>query len=306
MVSASEATHSGLTADQRAKERSVAFAIAMDTVMVAALFLAGLLGGSLTMLAEALRGGLGYLMECFTFVVLRRVHRGVLADMEYGSGKLEQVANFMIGVSMLMASAWIGFGVLRIISGQRQLGTPMGLAFAAIVGSVNAWVNLMARDAVRRAASGGASLIMQAQLTLRRVKLVASLVVGVGLTIAAVSTDDVVVAWADALGSLFVAGYLVVHAAGVLRSAIPDLLDRSAGKDVQQIVARALAAHSADYDRVHGFRSRRSGRTTFIEIVLGFDVTLTMSAVHARIEAMKATIQHELHDAQILIVADRA
>lgn len=293
-----------ITADQRAKEHSILFAIAMDTALVVALFLAGVAGGSLTMMAEALRATLGYLTECFTFLVLRRIHRGVLVDMEYGSGKLEQVANCMIGASMLMAAGWIGFGVLKILRGERALGTPAGLAFAAMVGMVNLYVNLLAWDAVRRAAAAGTGswLIMDAQVALRKVKLISSAVVIVSLTVAALSTDDVIVAWADGLGSLFVATYLVIQAASTLRSAVPDLLDRSAGKDVQQVVNRALAAHSGDYARLHRFRSRRSGRTTFIEIALGFDLTLTMAEVHDRVEAMKATIGRELDGAEISIV----
>jgi cation diffusion facilitator family transporter len=295
-----------ITANQRAKERSILFAIAMDSVMLATFIAVGILGGSLTIMAESLRGGLGLLLECFTLLVLRRIHRGVLVDMEYGSGKLEQVANFMIGASMLMASAWISWAVLRILTGQRTLGTPAGLAFAAMIGMVNVYVNVLAWDSVRRAAAGGSSLIVDAQVTLRRVKLATSVVVSISLTVAALSTDDVIVAWADSLGSLFVATYLVINAMSVLREAVPDLLDRSAGKEVQQVVKRALAAHSGHYTRLDRFRSRRSGRTTFIEIALGFDLTLTMAEAQRRMETIKDAIRQELEGVEISIVTSSA
>jgi divalent metal cation (Fe/Co/Zn/Cd) transporter len=296
-----------ITPDQRAKERSILFAILLDGVMGTALTTVAVFGGSLTMMAEALRGALNYLMECFSFLLMRRVHRGALADMEFGAGKVEQVANALVGSSMLMAAAWIGVGVVRIVTGQRELGSPLGLACAAMFGAVNFYVNLLAWDSVRRAAATGTdSLIMQAQLNLRLVKLWSSLVVGVSLTIAALSTDDVIVAFADGLGSLFVAGYLAVNAIAELRSSIPDLLDRSAGKGVRQVVARALAAHSADYSQVHRSRSRRSGHVTFIEIALGFDMSLSIAEVDRRIEALKQTIRQSLNDAEISIVASSA
>jgi divalent metal cation (Fe/Co/Zn/Cd) transporter len=295
-----------LTDDQRTKEGSILFAIAMDTAMFILVLTAAVIGGSLTMLAEASRGGLGYMLECFTFLVLRRIHRGVLVDMEYGSGKLEQVANVMIGASMLIAAGWIGVGVLKIASGQRAIGTPAGLTFAAMVGMLNLYVNVLAWDAVRRAAAAKDSLIMEAQLTLRWVKMIASVVVIVSLTVAALSSDDVIVAFADGLGSLFVATYLVIESIAVLRSALPDLLDRSAGEHVRETVTRSLATHAGDYASMYGFRSRRSGRVTFIEIALGFDVALTMAEVNRRIEALKSTISEELGQAEVSIIASAA
>jgi divalent metal cation (Fe/Co/Zn/Cd) transporter len=295
-----------LTDDQRTKEQSILFAISMDTAMFILVVTAAVIGGSLTMLAEALRGSLGYLLECFTFLVLRRIHRGVLVDMEYGSGKLEQVANVMIGASMLIAAGWIGIGVLKIASGQRSIGTPAGLTFAAMVGMLNLYVNVLAWDAVRRAAAANDSLIMSAQLTLRWVKMIASVVVIISLTVAAVSTDEAIVAFADAVGSLFVATYLVIESIAVLRSALPDLLDRSAGERVRETVTRSLTARSADYARINGFRSRRSGRVTFIEIALAFDVALTIAEVNRRIETLKATISEELGEAEISVIATAA
>ena len=93
-----------LAPDQRAKERSVASAIVMDVAIVATFVTVGVVGGSFTLLADSIRAGLGVVLECFSYVVLRRIHRGVLVDLDYGTGKLEQVANLVIGASMLFGA----------------------------------------------------------------------------------------------------------------------------------------------------------------------------------------------------------
>ena len=279
-----------VTPDQQRKERAVGLAILMDVAMLTAMLTSSLIGGSFTMLAEFIRAGLGFLLECFSYVVLRRIHRGVLADLDYGTGKLEQVANLLIGAGMLFGAAWIVVGALRILAGSRDLGTPFGLALAAMVGIVNLWVNLVAWDGVRRAAAAGDSLIMQAQLTLRWTKLFSSAVVVSGLTVAALSTDDVIVAWADSLGSFFVAGYLAWSAQAVLREALPDLLDRSAGEVILHAVDAGLARHADDYVQLQRVRSRRAGHTAFVEIALEFDAGLSVAEVDRRIEALKASI----------------
>lgn len=282
------------------------FGLAMDLVMVVALVLSGALGGSLTMLAEATRASLAYALECFTLVVLRRIHRGVLADLEYGAGKLEQVASVVIAAGMLLGAVWIGFSAYGVWSGTRELGTPIGLAAAAIVGMVNLYVNLLAWDSVRRSLAADSSLIMEAQLRVRWVKLFCSFVVSFGLTLSALSTDDVVVAWADSLGSLFVAGYMVLNAIEVLRASLPDLLDRSAGAAVAEVVRRALAAAHGDYEEVTRLRTRRSGRITFVEIELAFDPALSMAEVARRVGTLGAAIKTELSHAEVSVVASAA
>jgi divalent metal cation (Fe/Co/Zn/Cd) transporter len=159
-----------------------------------------------------------------------RLHRGKLQDLEFGGGKLEQIANLVTGLGMLGAAAWIATKAMAIVSGHGEVGTPLGLALAAMVGALNAYINFLAWDRMRSATEGGSSLVMQGQVNARRVKLVCSLVVLLTMTIAALSTDNVVVASADAAGSVFVAAFMVINGSDMLRTGIPDLLDRSAGE----------------------------------------------------------------------------
>ncbi len=291
-----------LTPEQRQREHSILLSTALDSVMNVVLFLIGVAGGSHTILAESIRGTLGWLLECFSLVVLRRIHRGVLVDMEYGSGKLEQVASSLVGASMLGAAAWIAIGAVRLVLGEEQVGTPLGLAAAAAAGMVNVCCNLVAWDAVRRAADRR-SVVMQAQLTSRIVKLVASLIVQVTLTIAAISTDAFVVAWADAIGSLFVSVYVGINAVRILHGAIADIVDRSAGPQVASVVAACLAQHGDDGWQARRVRTRRSGHVAFIEIALAFAPDLTIAEIDRRSAALRAALRAAIADADISIVA---
>src|SRR5262249_58072193 len=100
------------------------------------------------------------------------------------------------------------------------------------------------------------SLVLLGPLRARLVKLGSSLFVLQTMTVAALSTDKQVVAWADATGSLFVAAFMVVNALGLLASGLGDLLDRSAGRAVRQAIDHALARHSGDYGQLARVRSR--------------------------------------------------
>ncbi|TMJ40923.1 MAG: hypothetical protein E6G87_00700, partial [Alphaproteobacteria bacterium] len=102
------ARESSITADQHAEERSIFLAILADCVIAAAMVQVGLFGGSFTMLAESLRAWLMLAIEIFSFVVMRRIHRGVLSGFEFGHGKLEQLASLSIAAGMFGGAVWIG------------------------------------------------------------------------------------------------------------------------------------------------------------------------------------------------------
>lgn len=295
-----------VTPQQLAQERSIRFALLADLGVLALFVPVGLLGGSLTIKAEAIRFVLGMSIEIFAYTVMWRLHRGKLHDLEYGGGKLEQIANLVTGLGMLAGAAWIASKAMEIVSGHAAVGTPLGLALAAIVGALNAYVNFVAWDAMRRATKGDASLVMHGQLQARRVKLTCSLVVLFTMTIAALSTDNVVVASADAVGSVFVAIFMVLNGSEMLRTGIPDLLDRSAGKTVRDTVDRVLAESAGDYQRLDRVRSRRSGRVVFVEVVLSFEPALTIAEVNRRIAALKESMAREIEHADISILTTGA
>jgi divalent metal cation (Fe/Co/Zn/Cd) transporter len=295
-----------VTPELRAKERAVLLALSLDLGMMTTIAVIGILGGSLTMIAETIRAVAANTMEAFGLVVMRRIHRGVLSDLEYGTGKLEQVANVAIAGGMLFGAAWILSQAVSIISGEAPTGTPFGLAMAAIAGAVNAYLNLVSWDAVRRVADadGRDSIIMRAQLTSRVVKLVSSLLIMVTLTIAAVASDEIIVATADATGSVLVSGVIIVNALRILQGAVPDLLDRSAGAAVQAAIDRALERHRDAYAALRRVRSRRSGHVVFVEIALSFAGDLSHAEVERHTVLLHASLREEIGEVDIAIVIE--
>src|SRR5262249_61664760 len=104
----------------------------------------GVAGGSLTLMAETIRACLMALIEFFSLVVMWRLHRGELADLEVGTGKLEQIANTVIGAMMLGGAVWICARAFALVGGGRAPGTPVGVTLAATIGALNLFVNLVA------------------------------------------------------------------------------------------------------------------------------------------------------------------
>jgi divalent metal cation (Fe/Co/Zn/Cd) transporter len=234
---------------------------------------------------------------------MRRIHRGRLTILEFGSRKLEQLVNLLIAGGMVAGAAWILLGVFKLVTGSDAPGSPAGFAVAGIAAGVNLYVNVIALDGLRRAAQGGGSLIMQGQLQARIVKVVSSVFVQLTLTIAALSIDATVIVWADVIGALFVCAFIIHSAFGMIKAGLPDVIDRSVADEAHAAINRMLAKHFDDYERLDRVRTRRSGEMVYAEVALAFNAGLTIGEVDARIDAMKASLREELGEADISILA---
>jgi divalent metal cation (Fe/Co/Zn/Cd) transporter len=287
---------------ERARENAVALGTGCDLVLLAAYLTLGVLGGSLTILAEAIRGGLMLLVESYALVVLHRVHRGFVPVAEFGAGKLEVACNLLIAVAKVGAAAWIARNGLALILAGHSDVSPLGMALAASLGAVGLLANLIAFQVVRDATALGRSAIMNSQLIARRVKLRCSAAVLVTLTVAASAAEPVVAAWADAAGALIAAGLILVAAIRTIRVCLPDLLDRAVDAPTRAAVERGLARHGDAFAGLARLRARRSGTTVFVELALRFDPWLTVAEVDRRAALLAASIAAEVPGADVTIL----
>src|ERR1044071_4436832 len=79
-----------ITPEEQAEESSVQAALIADSGIIFSFMVIGIRGGSLTMVAEAIRTSLMGLIELFSVLVMRRIHRGELADLEFGTRSEER------------------------------------------------------------------------------------------------------------------------------------------------------------------------------------------------------------------------
>ncbi len=283
------------------RERAIGFAIIVDAFMLAALFLTAIASGSLTILAETVRGTLMFTLELIAYLTMRRVHRGRFHAFDYGSGKVEQIANIGIAGGMLIGGIWIVASAIdNAISGGEILST-FGLALAAVFAAVNLYVNFLAWYRVRQAARLERSVILEAQLRARWAKALTSIVVFVVLTLAVFAQDRMIVTWLDVIGALVVSYYMVSVSLDMLREALIDIVDRTLDEEAQLKILRALVDVADDYDHYEDLRTRRAGNQVFIDVALGFDERLTLSEVDVRRRRIEDRLKAAIEGADVVI-----
>ena len=289
-----------LTAEQRRREGALVLAASLDSGLVVLLLMGGIAGESLTCLAEGIRGGLMTLIDLVALFVIRKIHRGALQGFDYGTGKIEQLCSIAISLGLALGAGLVGYDAVEMAMRGHSDASPLGLSLAAVVGALNLVVNFISWDSVRQATLGRPSAIMSAQLHARTTKLLASLLVQVTMTVAALAKDPVAVAIADAAGALMVCVVMGHAALRLMLEAVPDLLDRSIAHVAQPALEQALSALPAAF-HFAGFRSRGTSRAFALEVILACQEGTDVGEVARAERALAAALRKLLPDIELSV-----
>jgi divalent metal cation (Fe/Co/Zn/Cd) transporter len=106
----------------------------------------------------------------------------------------------------------------------------------------------------------------------------------------------------DPVVSILLSGFILLNAYLIMSSSMGDLLDRSADESIQLIIMGALAEFFDEYTQVLGIRSRKSGGTIFIEIVLEFENSRTIGDIQAVTDRMQRSLEGKVGNSRITII----
>lgn len=252
-------------------------------------FIAGVLGHSSAMIADAIHSLSDFITD---IVVLAFVHVSAKPqdkDHDYGHGKYETFASFIIGLALMAAATGIIVsGVAKIIDWARgeQLVAPGWLALAAAIISILV-KELLYQYTVRR----GKKLDSQAVIANawhHRSDALSSIgtMVGIGGAIILGNRWTVL----DPLASVVVGGMLVKVAINLLRSSVGELTESSLSSDIEKEIEDIIRSFP-DVSEPHNLRTRRIGNRFAIEAHVRMDGNAPLTAAHDRATAIEQRLR---------------
>lgn len=256
---------------------------------------------SLTLLGEAIRGGLLILLELYLFLLLRRIHRGRLTAYEYGTGNLEQFGNLAVGSAMIGAALWMVASIAMRWAAPPDHPTG-GLLFGIIAALLNLGLNLAALRSVWLAGRDGTSIILAGQIRARLSKTVSSTVVVLVAIINAAAAGHWIGTVADLMGAAFVVCVLISLGARLWREAMPALVDQTLNETRQAAINQVLARHFDRFDALGRVRSRQAGGGAVVELHLGFDGSRRLSEVQAVADDIASDVSRLIPGAEVIVV----
>ena len=283
------------------KERAILISLIIDFVLWIPDVVAAFLSMSIVLFADAVKCANEILATFFAYLTIRKMAKGGAGTYDYGMGKFETVTSITTGGVMFISLALVFFvAIYRIVNPESIVheGAYLGIVLMVIGVSMNTY--LWKKN--ERLYIKEPSPIMDSQWRLFRTKAFSDFSVLLSLIFSLAFSHYAWSLYIDPVASVFIAGVLFFSGARVIRSSLPDLLDRTLDEELQMVIVQHLAAFFNDYEALHGVRSRRSGSNVYIEIFLEFDGEKKMCEVQEIIDRIRASLEAQIPKSKVSIV----
>lgn len=253
-------------------------------------FIAGILGHSSAMIADAVHSLSDFVTDLVVLVFVSISAKPQDQSHDYGHGKFETIATFLIGLALVgAATGIIVSGGLKLIAwwGGDELEAPGWIALWAALLSI-AVKELLYQYTVRKGRQLN-SQVMIANAWHHRSDSLSSIgaAIGIGGAIWLGQRWTVL----DPIASIVVGLMLVRVAWELLKTSIAELTECSLPAETEQEIEQIIQSF-ADVQEPHNLRTRRIGNRIAIEAHVRMDGSLPLQIVHER----ATSIEHKLKE----------
>jgi len=235
-----------------------------NALLVAFKFIAGILGHSSAMIADAVHSLSDFLTDILVIVFVRISSKPQDKDHEYGHGKYETIASFMIALGLLAVAIGI------IVSGARKFVAWLQGADLEAPGQIALWAALLSivlkeilyQYTIRRGKEVDSQALI-ANAWHHRSDAVSSIGAALGIAGALLIGDRWTVL--DPLASIIVGALLIKTTVDLLRGSMNDLTEGSLTEETEQEIMDIIRSTPDVFDP-HNLRTRRIGNHIAIEV----------------------------------------
>lgn len=261
-----------------------------NMLLLAFKFVAGIVGNSSAMIADAIHSLSDFITDLFVLLFVKISAKPQDESHDYGHGKYETMATFFIGLALVaVAFGIVVSGVLKIVEWWcgTQLEAPGMLALWA------ALISIVVKEVLYRyTAWQGRVLDSQALVANawhHRSDALSSIgtVVGIGGAILLGGRWTIL----DPVASLVVAFLLLHIALKLLREGLRELTDGSLPDETEREILDIVEAFP-EISQPHNLRTRRIGNRIAIDIHVRMDGNMSLNDAHALVTDM----EHQLKE----------
>lgn len=262
----------------------------VNLLLTAFKFLAGVLGHSSAMVADAVHSLSDLVSDVVVLVLVKISGRPEDADHDYGHAKYETLGSVIIGIILFA----VGIGLL--VSGVRTtldffqgqpIGDPNWLAFIAALISIASkeWLFHYTRHSARRVESDA----LEANAWHHRSDALTSIATLIGIAGAMFLGPK----WhvLDPLAAAFVSIFIIAASVEMIKKGIDQLMEKSLSADIKNEITQIVLSTPGVAD-MHHLRTRRIGSRNSIEMHIKMAGDMTLTEAHA----IATLVEHHLKD----------
>ena len=274
--------------------RITVFGTIINTLLLAFKFLAGILGGSAAMLADAVHSLSDFLTDIVVLVFVKISNRPADRKHSYGYGKYETLATLCIGIALLVVGIGIAVdGVEKIIQvcNGETLAQPGWIAFWAAIASIvlkelTYWLTI-------RVAKQVDSEALRANAWHHRSDALSSIGTGLGIGGAILLGQKWTIL--DPIAALVVSVFIVLTALRLTYGALGEFLEQSLPEENENEI-RAIVAADKELSELHHLCTRRLGNRVAIEMHLRMPGNTPLTIAHRHASAIEQQLKQRFGD----------
>lgn len=274
--------------------RITVFGTIVNTLLLAFKFLAGILGGSAAMLADAVHSLSDFLTDIVVLVFVKISNRPADRKHSYGYGKYETLATLCIGIALLAVGIGIAVdGVEKIIQvwNGETLAQPGWIAFWAAIASIalkelTYWLTI-------RVAKQVDSEALRANAWHHRSDALSSIGTGLGIGGAILLGQKWTIL--DPIAALVVSVFIMLTALRLTYGALGEFLEQSLPEENENEI-RAIVAADKELSELHHLCTRRLGNRVAIEMHLRMPGNTPLTIAHKHASAIEQQLKQRFGD----------
>lgn len=252
----------------------------VNVILLVFKFIAGILGGSAAMIADAVHSLSDFLTDIVVIAFVRISSKPEDEDHDYGHGKYETLATSIIGLALLMVGLYIFY------NGARQIWDVMHgaeIEQPGLVALIAAIVSILLKEwTYRFTVSVGKKVESQAVIANawhHRSDALSSIGTAIGIGGAILLGKG----WAvlDPVAALVVSVFIVKTALGLLTTSSGELLEKSLPKEVEKKIVDIVESEP-EVSEVHHLCTRRIGNNIAIEMHIRMPGEISLKDFHTR------------------------
>jgi cation diffusion facilitator family transporter len=275
--------------------RATFLGLAANVTLTVAKFLAGILGHSQALIADAVES----LADIFSSII---VWRGLVVaetppddDHPYGHGKAEPIAGAIVSVMLLLAAAWIAFNALHALNELRVAPSPWTLIVLIVVIAVK---ETLFRFVLRESETVSSSAV-ETDAWHHRSDAITSAAAFLGISISLVGGKGYEAA--DNWAAVAAAAVIAWNGWRLLRPAFNELMDRSPDRELIKKI-RTAAEKIPGVDGVEKCFVRKMGYQFFVDMHVEVDPHMTVETSHRIGHDVKDKVRAEIPSIRDVLV----
>lgn len=261
----------------------------VNLLLVAGKFMAGLVGNSAAMVADAVHSLSDLVTDIIVLAFVRIAGKPADKRHGYGHGKYETFATLLIGAGLFVVGAgilWSGCGQIYRFIGGEPLPAPGYIALGAAIASIASKELLF--HYTRRAGVRTGSPAVVANAWHHRSDALSS----IGTTIGVGGAVLLGPAWAvlDPLAAVVVSCFIAKVSIKLLVPCVDELLEKSLSRENEETI-RQIILEEPGVSAPHHLRTRRIGNAVAIECHIRMDGGLSLVQAHTAASSIEQQLK---------------